>query len=357
MNRLNSLQKKISDEKTALFIKNPSNIFYITGLNITDAGTVFITKNNAYYIVDFRYIEVAQKSTKDGITVLLEDNLFSQINDICNKENIKNIYIESSYIPFNVFNNLTSKLKDYYIKTEYDVNKIISEFRMIKDEQEIENILSAQKITDRAFTHILDFIKPGVREKDLALELEFYMRKNGASAPSFDIIFVGGKNTSLPHGVPSEYKLQNGDFITMDFGAVYNNYRSDMTRTVALGSVSNEQKMVYTTVLDAQKLALNEIKSGVKCNQIDTIARNYIYDNGYKGCFGHSLGHSVGIDIHEEPNFSPKCDQILMPNMVLTVEPGIYIENKFGVRIEDIVVITQNGCKNITKSDKSLIIL
>lgn len=288
---------------------------------------------------------------------MLEDNLFSQIDDICKKEKVKNVYFESSYISFEIFNSLTSKLKDCNIRTEYDVNKIISELRMVKDEQEIENIISAQEITDKAFDYILNFLKPNVCEKDLALELEFYMRKNGASAPSFDIIFIGGKNTSLPHGVPSDFKLQNGDFVTMDFGAVYNNYRSDMTRTVALGNVSDEQKRVYNTVLNAQKLALDKINRGEKCSLIDAVARNYIYDNGYKGCFGHSLGHSVGIDIHESPNFSPKCDQILMPNMVLTVEPGIYLENKFGVRIEDMVVLTQNGCKNITKSDKSLIIL
>ena len=212
-------------------------------------------------------------------------------------------------------------------------------------------------MTDETFSYILPLIQPGKSERELMLEMEFYLRRLGSEGVSFDLIVVSGKNSSLPHGVPTDKKIEVGDFITMDFGAVYNGYRSDMTRTVAVGAVSEEQKHVYNTVLEAQRLALKAIRPGVPCNEIDRIAREHIYNAGFEGCFGHGLGHSVGIEIHEFPAFSPRCETILQPGMVITVEPGIYLEGKFGVRIEDMIYVTEDGCLNLTKSDKSLITL
>lgn len=183
------------------------------------------------------------------------------------------------------------------------------------------------------------------------------MRRLGSEGVSFDFIVVSGKNSSLPHGIPTDKKIEYGDFITMDFGAVVGGYRSDMTRTVALGGVSDEQRLVYNTVLTAQLAAIKKIRSGAVCSEIDKTARDIIDGAGYKNCFGHALGHSVGIEIHENPNFSPRCGTVLKSGTVMTVEPGIYIENKFGVRIEDMVFVTDGGCVDITESPKELIIL
>ena len=179
----------------------------------------------------------------------------------------------------------------------------------------------------------------------------------GSEGVSFDFIVASGKNSSMPHAVPTDKKIEAGDFVTMDFGAVINGYRSDMTRTVAVGHVTDEQTKVYNTVLKAQTAALDSIKSGMVCKDIDKIARDIIYNAGYENCFGHGLGHSVGIEIHESPCFNLRDTTLLQSGMVLTVEPGIYLENNFGVRIEDMVVVTNEGCINITKSDKKLIVL
>ena len=229
--------------------------------------------------------------------------------------------------------------------------------RSIKDSEELKNICAAQALTDATFDYALNCIKPGISERELMLDMEFFMRKNGSEGTAFDFIVVSGKNSSLPHGVPTDKKIEIGDFVTMDFGAVVNGYRSDMTRTVGVGSITKEQKTVYDTVLKAQKAAIDYIKSGVKCCDADKVARDIIDLAGYKGCFGHSLGHSVGIEIHESPNCSPKCEKILLPGMIMTVEPGIYIEDKFGVRIEDMVQVREDGCINLTKSRKELIII
>lgn len=183
------------------------------------------------------------------------------------------------------------------------------------------------------------------------------MRGLGATGVSFDFIVVSGKNSSLPHGVPTDKKIEKGDFVTMDFGGIVGGYCSDMTRTVAIGNISDEQRLVYDTTLKAQLAALDAIRAGAVCGDIDKIARDIIYDAGYKGCFGHALGHSVGIDVHEAPNLSPNNQAVLQVGNVVTVEPGIYLENKFGVRIEDMVYVTEDGCINLTKSDKSLIVL
>lgn len=189
------------------------------------------------------------------------------------------------------------------------------------------------------------------------LDMEFFMRAHGSEGVSFDFIVVSGKNSSLPHGVPTDKKIEKGDFVTMDFGAVVNGYHSDMTRTVAVCNVSDEQLNVYNTVLKAQEAAILKIKSGMICSDIDKVARDIINTAGYEGCFGHSLGHSVGVEIHELPVLSPSCDKPLTAGNIVTVEPGIYIENKFGVRIEDMVCVTDDGCENLTHSPKNLIII
>ena len=248
-------------------------------------------------------------------------------------------------------------MQGFNILKENTLSQKLNALRQIKSQDEIELIKKAQKITDDAFSHILNFIKSGVTEKEIALELEFFMRKSGSEGVAFDTIAVSGKNSSMPHGVPTDKPLEKGDFITMDFGAKWQGYCSDMTRTVALGKVTDKQRFVYDTVLKAQKAALDVIKAETICFDVDKAARDIIDNAGFKDCFGHGLGHSVGLYIHESPACNKRDMTPLKSGMIMTVEPGIYLENEFGVRIEDMVLVTENGYQNFTKSPKELIIL
>lgn len=233
----------------------------------------------------------------------------------------------------------------------------IQESRQVKDEKELSLIAKAEAIGDAAFSHILEMIRPGVTEAEIALELEFFMKRQGAAKLSFDTIVASGPNSSMPHAQVTDRKLQPGDFITMDFGCVYQGYCSDMTRTVALGKPSEEMRRIYEIVSEANCRAMEAVRAGVKCSFIDAAARDYIADMGYGEYFGHGLGHSVGLEIHEEPRFSPKCDVVTKENMVITDEPGIYLPGKFGVRIEDLLVVKEGGCECLSHSPKELIIL
>lgn len=354
-----SIEKFISalpENIDAAIVLNASNRHYLFGVDTSDAGTLVVTHKKAYFIIDSRYIEICKRFENDKIEVVLQKDLFSQIKETCMRNSVRSVAIETQYVSLALYKKLDDFLGNI-IDTSVDIGDILVRLRSVKTQYEIEKIKVAQKITDDAFKFILGEIGVGKSEKELALLLEFYMRSHGAKSASFDIIFIGGKNTSLPHGEPTDYKLQSGDLITIDFGADVDGYKSDMTRTVALGNVSNEQKKVYETVLFAQKTALNKISAGKSCKEIDFVARKVISDAGYGDYFGHALGHSVGLDIHESPNFSPKCNEVLKEGMILTVEPGIYLPEKYGVRIEDMVLITKNGAENLTKSPKSLIIL
>lgn len=351
------IKKLISDisENTAYYIENPLNLRYFTGTDI-DTGALIAAASKVYFITDFRYIETARAHFADtDITVIMQNKLADDVKAILTREGIENLAVEAEYqhisrLPF--FEKLCGN-----VITDGALDKKISAMRSVKQPYEIENIKKAQAITDAAFTHILPYIKPGVLERDIALEIEFFMRKNGASGVSFDLITVTGKKTSLPHGIPSDNAVCEGDFVTMDIGCKVNGYCSDMTRTVAVGSVTDEMKTVYDTVLAAQKAALDILRAGVVCSDADKAARDIIYNAGYEGCFGHATGHSVGLFIHESPTLSARCHDVLQSGMVVTVEPGIYLENRFGVRIEDMVLITDDGIENLTKSDKRLIVL
>ncbi len=356
VSNLEKFIKYFPDNIDAALVTDSSNRYYLLGFDTSDAGTLVVTRKKAYFIIDSRYIELAKRNENEFLEVILQKDLLSQVKDICFQENTKCLGIETQTVPVSEFYKLNKIIGDI-IDTNVDINSIIMELRAIKNDDEIEKIRQAQKITDGAFKYILGRIREGKTEKELALELEFYMRSNGARATAFDIVFVGGKNCSLPHGVPTDYRLKKGDFITIDFGADIDGYKSDMTRTIAIGSVSDEQKMVYETVLLAQETALGQIKAGKCCSDIDKISRDIIAKAGYGECFGHALGHGVGLDIHEAPALSPNCKTVLKPGMIITVEPGIYLPEKFGVRIEDMVLITENGIENLTKSKKSLIII
>lgn len=343
------------DNKTAYLIESIQNRRYLTGCPL-DTGFLLCCNGSFTFITDFRYIEAARAFFSGSeVSVVLQKKLSDDIKNVLARYGADTLAVESEY-------QTVAKLSFFgkcapNIDSSGELDRILHEMRSVKDDREFENIKEAQKLTDSAFGHILNFIKAGRTEKQIALELEFFMRRAGADSVSFDVISVSGQNSALPHGVPSDKPIENGDFVTMDFGCKISGYCSDMTRTVAVGYATDEMRSVYQTVLAAQKAALGVIKSGVKCSDVDKAARDIINCAGYGDCFGHATGHSVGLDIHESPVFSVNCDTVLNTGTVMTVEPGIYLENRFGVRIEDMGITTDDGFNDITKSDKSLIVL
>ncbi len=353
-NRIPTLQNELQNSQ-AFLVKSPSNRYYLTGFN-SSAGSVLITKERALFFVDFRYYEKA-KVVVAGCETRLSDKGDKDIYALCKELSIKEIFTETDFISVGLHRRLSDLFEGIELSKSDTLDTKLNEMRAVKDGHELSLIKQAQSLTDKTFDYILNRIEIGKTEKQIALDMEFFMRSQGADSVSFDFIVVSGKNSSLPHGVPTDKRIEKGDFVTMDFGAKVNGYCSDMTRTVAVGNITDEQRFVYDTTLKAQLAALDMLKSGVVCGDADKTARDIIYDAGYRGCFGHSLGHSVGIDIHEAPSLSPNNTAILRSGNVVTVEPGIYIENKFGVRIEDMVYITDDGIINLTKSTKELIIL
>ncbi|MCL2157775.1 MAG: aminopeptidase P family protein [Oscillospiraceae bacterium] len=362
--RIEKIQQTLRQkpEPTALLVASEENRRYLTDI-ATSSGYVMITPENKYFFTDFRYLEFAKKSLGELYEVALYPK--ENYNEILKKENIKNILFEENYISLKTKKSFDEMFCDFAL---CESGGLIEEMRKIKDESELENIKRAQHITDKAFGHILKLISQNINtitESDIALELEYFMRKNGAEAIAFDTIAVSGKKSSYPHGQPENIKLSNG-FLTLDFGAKYRGYCADMTRTICVSHPSEKMTEVYNTVKSAQAEALNMIKANADGLEIDTAARAIIDGAGYGKNFGHGLGHSVGLEIHESPNFpnsekekdkqeDKKTKLTLFENLVITVEPGIYIEDEFGVRIEDLVVVTKDGCENLTASDKELI--
>ncbi len=346
---------KIPENADCALITSDVSRRYFTGMK-SSAGVVLVFRECAYLIIDFRYIEKARNTVK-SCEVIEQLVLTEQIRELMKKHNAKAIAVEASDMTLSRMALFESKLPDFeFIKTN-ELSDNINEMRVIKTADEIEKIKAAQSIAEKAFEDVLDFIKPGVSERDIAMFLDDRMLRDGAEAISFDTIALCGKNTSMPHGVPLNCPVQDGDFVLMDFGAVYDGYHSDMTRTVCVGKPSEKMEQIYNIVLDAQFNALNTVKAGILCGDLDKSARDIISNAGYGDFFGHSLGHGVGMEIHEAPTASSKSNTILQENMVVTVEPGIYISGEFGVRIEDFVVVTENGCENLTKCPKKMIIL
>ncbi|MBP9988164.1 MAG: aminopeptidase P family protein, partial [Ruminococcus sp.] len=312
-------------------------------------------RKGSVFLTDSRYIEDAKNKVSCCEVAELTDAK-KELVEYCKKFKCRSLGIEGGRLTVNELWYFRKILKGIFL-TAGNTDKYIDTLRMVKREDEIKNIIKAQRISEAAFDHILGFIKEGVTEKEIALQLDFFMLSHGAQTLSFDTIAISGENTSKPHGVPTDKKINHGDFITMDYGAVYNGYHSDMTRTVAVGRVSDEQIKIYNTVLEAQLKALSVLKEGVPCKDGDKAARDVISNAGYGDYFRHSTGHGVGVEIHEKPNLSPKSEMILKRGNIVTVEPGIYIPGKFGVRIEDMALITETGYENLTSTEKELTIL
>ncbi|MBE6751313.1 MAG: aminopeptidase P family protein [Ruminococcaceae bacterium] len=351
----NKFSEILKSKNDCVIITSPQNRRYFTSFNSSD-GFLVITGNETIFFTDSRYIEAAQNQVTVCKSVLLK-RVSETIAPYLKEKNIENIYLETERLTVAELNSLKKVFDFCKVEAKEEVDEIINKLRSVKTEKEVEYIKKAQQIAEDAFKHILKFIKVGVTEKEIALKLDFYMLSHGAEAVSFETIAVSGKNSSMPHGVPTDKRIENGDFITMDFGAVYNGYHSDMTRTVIVGEPTEKQKEVYETVLKAQTEALAVLKAGVSGVDADKAARDIIEAKGYKENFGHGTGHGVGIEIHESPNLSPYSKAILETGNIVTVEPGIYIPDEFGVRIEDMALITENGYINLTNCEKELIIL
>lgn len=338
----------------AVLLTGAANRAYAAEYAIAE-GIALLTKEENFYFTDSRYIETAEKNLPD-FTVLevnREHPYSARINDALGKHGAKSVGFEENEMTYGEYLTFSQKLDAMLVPSQKQIDRPRSQ----KEPWELERMRKAQSITDSAFSEMLSVIRAGMTEKELAAELISALYRGGADGLAFEPIVVSGANTSLPHGVPSEKRIEYGDFITMDFGAVYQGYCSDMTRTVALGFVSEEMKTVYDTVLSAQETAISGTKAGMTGRELDALARGVIEKAGYGDYFGHSYGHSLGLYIHESPNASPSNEDALPVGAVISAEPGIYLPGKFGVRIEDVVVIGEKNTENLTKSPKNLIIL
>ena len=353
MKNLDKYLSILTDEVDGLLLTSRYARHYGADFDIAE-GAAIVTRAGCRYYTDSRYIESAQNSLK-GFEVICVDGIgyFKLLNDAIADFGVTTLGYEENYLTVAEFmgyeKNLNAKLVPY--------NKQISGFRGVKEEWELEHMRTAQKIADKAFAEVLPRIKVGMTELELQAELIYCLYKNGAHGLSFDPIVVGGPNSSMPHGVAGERKIQAGDFVTMDFGALYNGYCSDMTRTVAVGFATEEMEKVYNTVLEAQLAGLAATKAGVPGKDIDAAARKVITDAGYGPYFGHGYGHSLGLEVHEAPSPNARNADPMPLHSVASAEPGIYLPGKFGVRIEDCVVFTEDGYENLATSPKNLIIV
>ena len=341
---------EMTPTNTAVFVSSKANIFYYSGFTSEDAYLI-ITHDKKYIVTDSRYFIQAKEQAKDFELVDISigyKEIFARIEGY-------NIAVEENNITFSELDKIKA-----VVSSDTEIIKFASQIcmpRKIKDKNEIKAISEAERIGDEAFLYILDKIRPGASEEEIALELEFFMRKCGASSLSFETVVASGARSAMPHGTASKKLIENGDFVTLDFGCVFEGYCSDMTRTVVVGKGEQWQKEIYEIVLSAQMAALDALVVGKKCSDIDKIARDIIHTAGYGKNFGHGLGHSVGLQIHEMPSLSTRCNEIIENGHILTVEPGIYLEGKGGVRIEDLVAICDGNVQNLTKSPKELIIV
>ncbi len=354
MSALNRFQSSLKEGESAVIFSTVSR-FYLAEFSSSD-GILFITPSTAHLYLDSRYLEMAEIKQKKGEIseeIVLCGSGFAEDFERYLKENPnQNTFFEDKRVTVSF---LSSLQKKYPLANFLPLGGAIDEMRIVKSEAEQKKIAFSQELAESAFEYILSRLAPGRSEREIAAELEFFMKKNGASAPSFETICVSGSRTSLPHGRASEKVLENNSFVTMDFGCVLDGYSSDMTRTVCIGRASDEMKQVYQTVLSAQLSAIQAVRAGVKGSEVDRAARDVIKNAGFGEYFGHSTGHGIGIEVHEAPSFSPKAESEIPAGAVLSVEPGIYLPGKFGVRIEDLVVVENAGSRNLNRTPKNLI--
>ena len=349
------LSARLSAFADAALILSEENRLYFTEFPASD-GALLVTPYGAVFYTDSRYTEAA--AAKIGAEYVHDsEKMYEELRAQFEEYNVNTVAIENDRITLADFEELKRKLPGIEFNPTAALARAIEEIRLVKSDAELDKIRAAQAIAEKAFDHMLGFIKPGMTEKQVQLELDFYMLSHGADALSFETIAVAGQKGSMPHGVPGDNVIRPGDFLTMDYGAVVDGYHSDMTRTVAVGRPTEEQIKVYNVVLEAQLAGLAALKDGVTGFDADRASRDVIEQAGYGKFFGHGTGHGVGVEIHEAPRLSPKSKATLHTGNVVTVEPGIYLPGRFGVRIEDMAVITPEGHVGLTHCEKKLIVL
>ena len=354
MNHLKQIAARLPEYGLdAMLLNSEPGEYYAVGFH--GEGNVVVTAQGCFYFTDSRYIEAANHLITGAEIAMTgrSRNYRAMVQEVVDRCRIRKLGFEEGYLSVADYNLWKEGLTAELVPAQ----KLVDALRAAKDDGEIALMTKAQEITDRAFSEILKFIQPGMTEQEIAAKLQYDMLRFGAEKMSFDPIVVSGPNGSLPHGIPSAKQVQQGEFITMDFGCKYGGYCSDMTRTVAVGSVTEEMRTVYETVLAAQKAGIAAARAGVTGRDVDGAARKVIADAGYGDFFGHGFGHGVGVEIHEAPTASSVGDKPLPAGAVISAEPGIYLPGKLGVRIEDVIVLTEDGCENLTRAPKELLVL
>ncbi len=354
MNNIERLSERLSNENHGALITSDVSRRYFCGFK-SSAGVVLVTKEASYLIIDSRYFDKAVQRVTECEVVLMDD-LRSQLLDLLVKHNITKLSVESAYMTLQEYEEYDNKL--YYAELDRSswLSDLISSMRVIKTEEEIRLIVKAQRIAEAAYERLLDRIRKGMTEKQVAALLNYFIMDCGADDLSFETIAASGINSASPHAVPTDKPLEAGDFLTLDFGAVCDGYHSDMTRTLVVGNPTPEMEKLYEAVYYANLDGIKAVRADVGGKLVDSVARSTLNGwGGYDKYFGHGLGHGVGLEIHEAPTLSRKSTSMLRAGMIVTVEPGAYISGKYGVRIEDMVLVTEDGCQNLTTTTKSLI--
>lgn len=357
MNKIEQLQQLLPAQTDCAVITSEQNRNYFLGFAASN-GTLIVEKNAAYFFTDARYITAAKQAVCGAEVLLEQGRPLENLKRFFGEKHYQTAAFEAAHTTVEEYGMLKETLAGVTLDFSGAIDRLIlHSLRRAKSPEEVEKIKAAQAITDDCFKHMCEFICAGMSEKEIGLELDFYMLSHGADALSFETIVAAGENGAKPHAVPGERRVKKGDFITMDFGAVVDFYHADMTRTVALGEPSTRMVEVYQTVLFAQNAAIAAAKDGVPCVEIDATARNIIRQAGYGEYFGHGTGHGVGVEIHEQPCFNTVSTDVFTRGDVVTVEPGIYLPGEFGVRIEDMIYHAGESVINLTKSEKKLLVL
>jgi Xaa-Pro aminopeptidase len=352
--RIAKFQKLLSKmEVDGLLVSNPVNRNYLSRFS-GSAGYLILTPSKAWFLTDSRYTTQAKKEVEGASIVLQSGPPLAHVATLVRDARIRNLGFEQDHVTVSMHASLVKALPQVKLAP---AGGTIEAMRAVKDRDEMEAMRQAASIADRSLAHVLGTIKPGVRESDVATEMEHHMRQLGASGPSFETIVASGWRAALPHGIASDKKIAKGDLVVIDFGCIYKHYCSDMTRTVAVGQPKSDQRKIYRIVQQAQARSLASVRQGTTCAQVDLKARGFIKSAGFSGYFGHGTGHGVGMEVHEEPRVGPKSPTVLKAGMAVTVEPGIYLPNRFGVRIEDTVFVTAKGSENLYKTTHDLIVV
>ncbi len=353
MSALERLRAALPEDIDAGLVLSDVNRRYFTGFP-SSAGVLLVLRDAAYFLIDFRYYHKAKAAVTDA-EVIEMTSFETQLRELFSRHRVMTVGLETKGITLAEYLRYRESFSEVCFDTGTEFQDAITALRQIKTPAELTAIRTAQKITDTAFSQLLPLLHIGMTEREIAWTLEKLLRENGAEGMAFDIIAASGENSASPHATPTDRRLQKGDFLTLDFGARYDGYCSDMTRTVAIGEPTGEMRRVYELVLAAQNAAFDRLSPDTPCKEVDRAARLCFAD--MERYFGHGLGHSVGLEIHETPACNTRDETRLAPGMMMTVEPGLYLSGRFGVRIEDLAVVTENGYEDLTASPKELIIL